>query len=69
MPNFMAIDSCSACRRVPLDGSPAAATEPTRRLLALAGRGAFCVSEFTEILSQSQPLFSVYSLRHYWPPR
>jgi ArsR family transcriptional regulator len=36
-----------------------AAAEPTRlRLLALAGRGAFCVSEFTEILAQSQPRLS-----------
>ena len=36
-----------------------AAAEPTRlRLLALAGRGAFCVSEFTEILGQSQPRLS-----------
>jgi len=33
-----------------------AAAEPTRlRILALAGRGAFCVSEFNEILGQSQP--------------
>jgi ubiquinone/menaquinone biosynthesis C-methylase UbiE len=36
-----------------------AAAEPTRlRLLALADRGAFCVSEFTEILGQSQPRLS-----------
>lgn len=36
-----------------------AAAEPTRlRLLALAGRGAFCVSEFTDILGQSQPRLS-----------
>ncbi len=36
-----------------------AAAEPTRlRLLALAGRGAFCVSELTEILGQSQPRLS-----------
>ena len=36
-----------------------ATAEPTRlRLLALAGRGAFCVSEFTEILGQSQPRLS-----------
>jgi ubiquinone/menaquinone biosynthesis C-methylase UbiE len=36
-----------------------AAAEPTRlRLLALAGRGAFCVSEFTEVLGQSQPRLS-----------
>ena len=36
-----------------------AAAEPTRlRLLALAGRGAFCVTEFTEILAQSQPRLS-----------
>jgi ubiquinone/menaquinone biosynthesis C-methylase UbiE len=36
-----------------------AAAEPTRlRLLALAARGAFCVSEFTEILGQSQPRLS-----------
>jgi ArsR family transcriptional regulator len=36
-----------------------AAAEPTRlRLLALAGQGAFCVSEFTEILGQSQPRLS-----------
>jgi SAM-dependent methyltransferase len=36
-----------------------AAAEPTRlRVLALAGRGAFCVSEFTEILGQSQPRLS-----------
>ena len=36
-----------------------AAAEPTRlRLLALAGRGAFCVSDFTEILGQSQPRLS-----------
>lgn len=36
-----------------------AAAEPTRlRILALAARGAFCVSEFTEILGQSQPRLS-----------
>jgi ubiquinone/menaquinone biosynthesis C-methylase UbiE len=36
-----------------------AAAEPTRlRLLALAARGAFCVSELTEILGQSQPRLS-----------
>jgi ArsR family transcriptional regulator len=36
-----------------------AAAEPTRlRLLALAGRGAFCVMEFAEILGQSQPRLS-----------
>jgi ArsR family transcriptional regulator len=36
-----------------------AAAEPTRlRLLALAGRGAFCVMDFTEILGQSQPRLS-----------
>ncbi len=36
-----------------------AAAEPTRlRVLALAARGAFCVSEFTEILGQSQPRLS-----------
>ncbi len=36
-----------------------ACAEPTRlRVLALAGRGAFCVSEFTEILGQSQPRLS-----------
>src|ERR1700683_743326 len=36
-----------------------AAAEPTRlRLLALAERGAFCVTEFTEILGQSQPRLS-----------
>ena len=36
-----------------------AAAEPTRlRLLALAATGAFCVSEFTEILGQSQPRLS-----------
>src|ERR1700722_12205969 len=36
-----------------------AAAEPTRlRLLALAGRGVCCVSEFTEILGQSQPRLS-----------
>jgi ArsR family transcriptional regulator len=36
-----------------------AAAEPTRlRLLALAARGSFCVSEFTEILGQSQPRLS-----------
>jgi ubiquinone/menaquinone biosynthesis C-methylase UbiE len=36
-----------------------AAAEPTRlRLLALAGRGAFCVSEFTDVLGQSQPRLS-----------
>lgn len=36
-----------------------AAAEPTRlRLLALAGRGAFCVTEFVEILGQSQPRLS-----------
>ena len=36
-----------------------AAAEPTRlRLLALAARGAYCVSEFTEILGQSQPRLS-----------
>ncbi len=36
-----------------------AAAEPTRlRLIALAGRGAFCVMELTEILGQSQPRLS-----------
>ena len=36
-----------------------AAAEPTRlRLLALASRGPFCVTEFTEILAQSQPRLS-----------
>lgn len=36
-----------------------ACAEPTRlRLLALAGRGAFCVVELTEILGQSQPRLS-----------
>ncbi len=36
-----------------------ACAEPTRlRLLALAARGAFCVSELTEILGQSQPRLS-----------
>ncbi len=36
-----------------------ACAEPTRlRLLALAGRGAFCVMDFTEILGQSQPRLS-----------
>jgi ArsR family transcriptional regulator len=36
-----------------------AAAEPTRlRLIALAARGAFCVSEFCEILGQSQPRVS-----------
>jgi SAM-dependent methyltransferase len=36
-----------------------ACAEPTRlRLLALAGRGAFCVVDFTEILGQSQPRLS-----------
>ncbi|MGH7066936.1 MAG: ArsR/SmtB family transcription factor [Acetobacteraceae bacterium] len=36
-----------------------AAAEPTRlRLLALAERGPFCVSEFTTILGQSQPRLS-----------
>ena len=36
-----------------------AAAEPTRlRLLALAAAGAFCVTEFTEILGQSQPRLS-----------
>jgi SAM-dependent methyltransferase len=36
-----------------------ACAEPTRlRLIALAGRGAFCVVEFTEILGQSQPRLS-----------
>ena len=36
-----------------------AAAEPSRlRLLALAARGAFCVTEFTEILGQSQPRLS-----------
>ena len=36
-----------------------AAAEPTRlRLLALAARGTFCVSELTEILGQSQPRLS-----------
>ena len=36
-----------------------AAAEPTRlRLLALAARGAFCVTELTEILGQSQPRLS-----------
>jgi ArsR family transcriptional regulator len=36
-----------------------AAAEPTRlRLLALAASGSFCVSDFTEILGQSQPRLS-----------
>jgi ArsR family transcriptional regulator len=36
-----------------------ACAEPTRlRILALAARGPFCVSEFTEILGQSQPRLS-----------
>ncbi|HET9018878.1 MAG TPA: metalloregulator ArsR/SmtB family transcription factor, partial [Acetobacteraceae bacterium] len=36
-----------------------AVAEPTRlRILALAARGPFCVSEFTEILGQSQPRLS-----------
>ncbi|MCL2430010.1 MAG: metalloregulator ArsR/SmtB family transcription factor [Alphaproteobacteria bacterium] len=36
-----------------------AAAEPTRlRLLALAGRGEFCVSDFIDILGQSQPRVS-----------
>src|ERR1700759_4484925 len=36
-----------------------AAAEPARlRLLSLAARGAYCVSEFTEILGQSQPRLS-----------
>jgi len=36
-----------------------AAAEPTRlRLLALAARGAFCVTELTDILGQSQPRLS-----------
>ncbi|MBO0711676.1 MAG: metalloregulator ArsR/SmtB family transcription factor [Acetobacteraceae bacterium] len=36
-----------------------AAAEPTRlRLLALAGRGEFCVSDFIDILGQSQPRLS-----------
>jgi ArsR family transcriptional regulator len=36
-----------------------AAADPTRlRLLALAGIGAFCVSDFCEILGQSQPRLS-----------
>lgn len=36
-----------------------ACAEPTRlRLLALAGRGSFCVMEFTDILGQSQPRLS-----------
>lgn len=36
-----------------------ACAEPTRlRLLALAARGSFCVSEFTDILGQSQPRLS-----------
>jgi ubiquinone/menaquinone biosynthesis C-methylase UbiE len=43
----------------PLLAALRASAEPTRlRLLALAGRGAFCVSEFTEILGQSQPRLS-----------
>lgn len=36
-----------------------AAAEPTRlRILALAATGAFCVTEFTDILGQSQPRLS-----------
>ena len=36
-----------------------ACAEPTRlRLLALAGRGVFCVMDFTDILGQSQPRLS-----------
>ncbi len=43
----------------PLLAALRACAEPTRlRLLALAAQGAFCVSEFTEILGQSQPRLS-----------
>ncbi|MDE2005311.1 MAG: metalloregulator ArsR/SmtB family transcription factor [Rhodospirillales bacterium] len=43
----------------PLLAALRAAAEPTRlRLLALAATGAFCVTEFTEILGQSQPRLS-----------
>ena len=43
----------------PLLAALRACAEPTRlRLLALAAHGAFCVSEFTEILGQSQPRLS-----------
>ncbi len=43
----------------PLLASLRAAAEPTRlRLLALAGRGSFCVMDFVEILGQSQPRLS-----------
>lgn len=43
----------------PLLAALRACAEPTRlRLVALAARGAFCVSEFTEILGQSQPRLS-----------
>jgi ArsR family transcriptional regulator len=43
----------------PLLAALRAAAEPTRlRLLALAARGAFCVTELTEILGQSQPRLS-----------
>jgi SAM-dependent methyltransferase len=45
------MDTLLACLR--------AAAEPTRlRLLALAAGGSFCVSEFAEILGQSQPRLS-----------
>ena len=43
----------------PLLAALRACAEPTRlRLLALGAVGAFCVSEFTEILGQSQPRLS-----------
>jgi SAM-dependent methyltransferase len=50
---------CQVSAMEQLLSSLRAAAEPTRlRLLALAGRGAFCVTEFTEILGQSQPRLS-----------
>src|SRR5580692_4046015 len=43
----------------PLLAALRACAEPTRlRILALVARGAFCVTEFTEILGQSQPRLS-----------
>jgi ubiquinone/menaquinone biosynthesis C-methylase UbiE/DNA-binding transcriptional ArsR family regulator len=43
----------------PLLAALRACAEPTRlRILALAARGPFCVTEFTEILGQSQPRLS-----------
>ena len=58
-PMDISICLCHSLRMERLLTGLRAAAEPTRlRLLALAARGAFCVTEFTDILGQSQPRLS-----------